>query len=217
MILESIVTTVDRYGRVNIAPMGPAVGDDFSTASVDDLVFELRPFSSSQTYKNLLANHTATIHVTDNVDLFAFAVTGGLDDSESLRSMVNCFEDRFFILNDCHRWFAVEIEKNDLRPHDFEKQTIPIRYRLTCRVKHSGVVRPFFGFNRAKHAVVEAAILASRVGILPIDQIRAKLESLQPLVDKTGGQPEIDAFERVKRFVTQVKHDQSLMRSNAPT
>ena len=50
-----------------------------------------------------------------------------------------------------------------------------------------GRVRDFFGFNRAQHAVLEAAILATRVGLLPAGEIFAQLERLRPLVAKTGG------------------------------
>ncbi|TWU37682.1 hypothetical protein Q31b_44710 [Novipirellula aureliae] len=215
MILESIVTTVDQRGRVNIAPMGPSVDEGFQTAMVDELVFELRPFSSSQTYKNLVANRTATIHVTDNVDLFSRAVTGGFENGEDVRSMVDCLDDQFYVLRDCHRWFAVEIDESITVSNDREKSGEAIRHRFVCHVKQTGIVRPFFGFNRAKHAVVEAAILASRIGILPIEQIRIELESLQPLVDKTGGKTEMDAFDRIKRLVDGVTPNRSLLQSNA--
>ena len=48
MILEGIVTTISETGEVNIAPMGPHVDDAMKR-------FVLRPFPTSQTYKNLKA------------------------------------------------------------------------------------------------------------------------------------------------------------------
>ena len=55
-------------------------------------------------------------------------------------------------------------------------------------------LREFFGFNRAKHAVVEAAILATRTAFLPREQIMAEYERLAVLVEKTGGERETEAF-----------------------
>ena len=55
---------------------------------------------------------------------------------------------------------------------------------------HVGRHRDFFGFNRAKHAVVEAAILATRTDFLPLAEIEAEYRKLAVLVDKTGGEAE---------------------------
>ena len=64
------------------------------------------------------------------------------------------------------------------------------RTTIDCRVIAQGEVRPFFGFNRAKHAVLEAAILATRIGIIPADEIRREIERLAILVQKTAGHQE---------------------------
>ena len=48
MILEGIVTTISPSGDINIAPMGPRVDADMKR-------FLLRPFSTSQTYRNVRA------------------------------------------------------------------------------------------------------------------------------------------------------------------
>jgi len=51
--------------------------------------------------------------------------------------------------------------------------------------------------------VVEAAILASRVQFLPKEQILAELERLEEPVEKTGGPEEREAFDLLRRFVTE--------------
>ncbi|MAR13923.1 MAG: hypothetical protein CL681_28610, partial [Blastopirellula sp.] len=61
--------------------------------------------------------------------------------------------------------------------------------------------RDFFGFNRAKHAVLEAAIFATRVDFLPEREIRAEWERLQIIVDKTAGDQERRAFEFLTQFI----------------
>ena len=65
----------------------------------------------------------------------------------------------------------------------------------------SGELRPFLGFNRAKHAVLEAAILATRVGILPDDEIRREMERLAVPVEKTAGAEEREAFELLRDYI----------------
>jgi hypothetical protein len=64
-----------------------------------------------------------------------------------------------------------------------------------------GRLRDFFGFNRAKHAVLEAAILATRTQFLPPDRVLAQLGELAPLVEKTGGAAEKRAFAFLRSYV----------------
>jgi hypothetical protein len=68
-------------------------------------------------------------------------------------------------------------------------------------VRFTGRNRDFFGFNRGKHAVVEAAILATRVALLPKDSILAEFDRLRILVEKTGGQPEHEALALLTDYV----------------
>ena len=60
-------------------------------------------------------------------------------------------------------------------------------------------------FNRAKHAVVEAAILPTRTAILPLDEIGAEYRKLAVLIDKTGGAQERAAFDLLRQYVQQIK------------
>lgn len=183
MILEAIVTTGNASGDVNIAPMGPLVEPPDWTR------FTLRPFNTSTTYRNLIDTGRAVIHVTDDVRLFARAAVGHVA-SQGIVAPVD--HARWWRLRDCHRWFAVEVtDVVDTDP----------RAEMRCRVVHERVVRPFFGFNRAKHAVIEAAILATRTHLLDADKIDQELARLEPLIDKTAGPDEADAFETLRRAI----------------
>ena len=75
------------------------------------------------------------------------------------------------------------------------------RTRIEAEVVHTGRVRDFFGLNRAKHAVVEAAILATRTAFLPRDDILAEYRKLAVVVQKTGGDQERQAFELLQAYV----------------
>lgn len=192
MILESLVTSVDAEGRVNLAPMGPVVIGDLSSADLSGVRFQLRPFLSSRTFANVSVHRHAVVHVSDDVMTFARAAVGQIDDDEVIGLVHRLDDTDWWPLIDCHRWFAVEIES--VKAGELKSQ-------MDCRIVRSGVVRPFFGFNRAKHAVLEAAILATRTHVLAVEDIRDQLARLQPLIDKTAGPREHAAFALLTRTI----------------
>mgnify|MGYP001298478664 CR=1 FL=1 len=187
MILEGLVTTLDHDGAMHLAPMGPHV------ASEDFDQFELRPFSTSQTCRNLQRLGEGVLHVTDDALLLAQAAIGSVAPRPETRSASKV---RGFVLADCCRYFEFRITAIDASQE---------RVRMSARVVHAGRVRDFFGFHRARHAVVEAAILATRVGILPAEQIAAEFARLRPLIDKTGGPREHQAFALLERHVAAMR------------
>jgi uncharacterized protein len=192
MILEGIVTTIDAGGRLHIAAMGPRVD-----AEMKRLL--LRPFPSSQTYQNLVAHGEGVLHVTDDVLLLARAALG---EVEPIPPHQPASEVRGFVLTDACRYYEFRVRSVD----DSDQ-----RVRIDAEVVHTGRFRDFFGFNRAKHAVVEAAILATRTDFLPLDDIDAEYRKLAVLVEKTGGEQERAAFAFLRGHL-----DQALgMRSKA--
>jgi len=185
MILEGIVTTVSPTGELNIAPMGPRVGDAMDR-------FLLRPFPTAQTYRNLKAHGEGVLHVTDDVLLLARAAVGPV---EPLPKLLPATRVRGQILADACRYYEFRVASVDERGE---------RVRIEAEVVHAGRLRDFFGFNRAKHAVVEAAILATRTEFLPIEEIEAEYRKLGVLVDKTGGRQEREAFDFLQNYVAAV-------------
>lgn len=184
MILEGIVTTRNEDGSVNISPMGPLVEEQMRS-------FTLRPFQTSQTYQNLKARPSGVLHVTDDVLLIARSAIGLLDETPAMTWVESV--DGFAIDSAC-RWYAFRVESID------ESQP---RTTIKCHVIETRRVRDFFGFNRGKHAVLEAAILATRIGILADAEISEQFAGLEIIVGKTGGAQEISAFELLKTFVMQ--------------
>ncbi len=182
MILEGIVTTLGPAGEVNVAPMGPNVDSGMTR-------LELRPFRSSHTYANLAARGEGVFHVTDDVLLLARAAVGapGLPPPLFPAAAV-----RGAVLRDACRYYEFRVFGRDERGE---------RAVLDAEVVHSARLRDFFGFNRAKHAVVEAAILATRTAFLPAAEIAAEFRRLAPLVEKTGGDPERAAFALLEEHV----------------
>lgn len=185
LILEGLLLTLDAQGRPHLAPMGPRVD-----RSLTELV--LRPFRTSHTFANLAACPWAVFHITDDVELVARAAIGQLDALPALVPIADFPAPR---LADTCRWLACHVPMVDARQE---------RVELPCQIVARGEVRPFFGLNRAKHAVVEAAILATRVHLLPRDEILAELGRLAPLVLKTGGCQEHAAWQLLDTFLTRV-------------
>jgi hypothetical protein len=83
------------------------------------------------------------------------------------------------------------------------------RTTITVETVAQGRQRDFLGFNRAKHAVVEAAILASRTAFLPVREMLLEFPRLAILVDKTGGPSERAAFDLLYRHVRTVAEQQA--------
>ena len=169
MILEGIVTSLATDGSVHVAPMGPHV-----EAEVFDR-FLLKPFFTAQTYRNLISHGEGVLHVVDDVLLLARAAVGALPSPPPVLAAGHV---RGWILRDACRWFEFRIVRRDEQGE---------RAELEAEVIHAGRFRDFFGFNRAKHAVVEAAILATRIALLPRGEIEAEFLKLAVLVRKTGG------------------------------
>lgn len=175
MILEGLVTTTSPDGSMHLAPMGPRVADDWGS-------FLLRPFPTSKTYRNLKAHPQGVLHVTDDVLLLAQAAVGHAPK----QPWIPASRVSGFVLPSACRFFEFEVQDLD------ETQE---RMQIQATVVHRGTLRDFFGLNRAKHAVVEAAILATRIHLLPADEIRADYRKLRILVEKTGGSAEHQAFD----------------------
>lgn len=77
------------------------------------------------------------------------------------------------------------------------------RPRLICRPVREAMHRPFQGFNRAQSAVLELAILASRLDWLPSDKVEREIEYLRIAIDKTAGPREQEAWDWLMTRVTE--------------
>jgi hypothetical protein len=185
MILEGIATTLSPSGNLNIAPMGPRVD-----GPIDHLL--LRPFPTSQTYRNLKAHGEGVFHVTDDVLLLARAALGPVEPPPVVQPAGHV---RGFVLQDACRYYEFRVRSMDERQE---------RVAIEVEVVHAGRLRDFFGFNRAKHAVVEAAILATRTDFLPLAEIEADYRKLAVIIEKTGGDQEHQAFDLLRNHLARV-------------
>lgn len=171
MILETIVTTRNSEGKTHIAPMG---------VHVDSENFIVLPFRPSTTLNNFMETKVGVINFCDDVRVFAGCLTGRRDwplkPAEHIAGEVL----------DCalaHAEVSIgHIEDDAVRP------------KLFCKTQTTIIHRPFKGFNRAQFSVLEAAILISRLNMLPLEKIESEIAYLQIGLDKTAGPRELEAW-----------------------
>jgi uncharacterized protein len=184
MIRETIVTTLSEEGKVHIAPLGLiAEGEGWIIA----------PFRPSTTLDNLRATPYAVANFTDDVLIFASCLVGRKEwpTRPSTHVPGAVLEGTL-----AHAELQVDhVQEDEQRP------------RFHCRVVHEASHAPFKGFNRAQAAVIEAAILASRLHMLPREKIERELGYLQIAVEKTAGPREHEAWRMlVEKIEDHYKH-----------
>jgi hypothetical protein len=177
-IVETVTTTINPDGSVNCAAMGVEWGDE---------IIIIKPYRSTRTLRNLQAVGAAVVNLTDDILLFTQAALGDPQPPTRPAAAIDGA-----VLADACSWREVTVEAIDASGP---------RARVSTRVVQRGIGREFLGFNRARHAVLEASIIASRARWLPAAEIRAELERLQVLVDKTAGPREREAMELVRGHV----------------
>lgn len=178
MIIETIVTSVAEDGAVNVAPMGVEWGDQ---------IIVLKPFLETATYRNLVATRAAVVNLTDDVRVFARAAISNPPYPTFPATVI-----RGAVLADCCSWREVHVRSID---------STPPRSRIQTEVVHRGTCREFIGFNRARHAVIEAAIYVTRLHLLPRAFIDSELARLQVIVDKTAGPDELEAMVLLAEYI----------------
>lgn len=171
MIVETIVTTLNAKGEAHIAPLG---------LIADETGWIVAPFRPSRTLDNLLANPFAVASHTDDVRVFAGCITGRRDWPLVPAGAVNGVR-----LEGAVSHWELEVDRltDDAQ-----------RPRFHCRLVQAVSHRPWTGFNRAQAAVLELAVLSTRLGMLPPEKIEAELTYLQIAIDKTAGERELEAW-----------------------
>ncbi len=167
MIYETVLVTRNAQGAPHIAPMG--------MREERDLVV-LAPFRPSATLDNLEATRCVVVNMTDDVSIIAGCLTGRRD-----WPVVPVKHIHGARLAGALAHLECEVEKIE---------DDPVRPKFFCRVVHRQTHAPFKGFNRAQAAVLEAAILVSRLHMLPREKIDDELQYLSIAIDKTAGERE---------------------------
>lgn len=175
MIFEVIVSTGNPP---NFAPMGVIFDGKYVT---------IRPYRTTTTYRNLTETNCGVVNVTDNVLIFAQSALSDVQFSSSTANVVDSH-----ILKDVCRWYEFVVKDVS----EGER-----RVEFFCEIVHEGKKKDFFGFNRGKHAVIEATILATRQNLHEKLFLKRELEKYRMVVEKTGGKQEREAMDFINNYI----------------
>ncbi len=168
-INEIILISENADGTPHIAPFGMRERGE---------LLLIAPFRPSASLDNLISGRPATVNTTDDVRVFAGALTG------RRQWPVNKL-DGAWVLSSALSYRSLKlakVEEDEQRPH------------LYFEVKKEGNLKPFQGYNRAQAAVIELCVLVSRLNRLPLEKILAEMEYLQIAIDKTASEQELEAW-----------------------
>ncbi len=180
-ILESIVVTTDGQGGRHLVPFGLIPESDG---------FVVAPFRPSPTIANLERHPYLSAAAPADVRVIAGCVTGRRD-----WAVVPCERVPGLRLRDALAHAELEV---------VEVRDDPQRPRFRCRVAHRAVHDAAFGFNRAQAAVIEAAILSTRLHMLPPEKVASEMAYLAIAVEKTAGPAEAEAWGWIEEKVAGV-------------
>jgi hypothetical protein len=177
LIRETLVVTADAQGIAHMAPMGAQM----LTLADGARGVLLQPFSPSTTLDNLRRRACASLNHVDDVRIIAGCLTGRRSWPLLAAEHIPCAR------------LAAALSHVELQVDHVEED--PQRPRFFLRVIHEVVHAPFPGFNRAKAAIIEAAILVSRRHMLPAEKIEREFDYLRIAIDKTAGDEEREAWD----------------------
>jgi uncharacterized protein len=178
LCIETIFSTLDEAGKPNFAPMGIVWNEESLT---------VRPFRSSQTCRNLLSSGYGVANLSD--DVLAYVQCGLYD------AVLPSFPSRSVpgvVFQRTCSWRELAVIS-----HGGSSDRAEVR----CRVVHEERQKDFLGFCRAGSAVLEAAILATRVAMCDPKTVAEKLTQFEEIVEKTGGHNERQAFQLVREYI----------------
>jgi hypothetical protein len=186
-IVETIVTTIDASGVSHIAPLG---------LIADGSGWIVAPFQPSRTLDNLRTVPFAVASHTDDVRVFAGCITGRRD-----WPVIAADQIRGVRLAEALTHWELEVKsvtEDAQRP------------RFHCRIVHQATHAPFEGFNRAQAAVIECAVLVTRLKMLPPEKVEAELKYLDIAIAKTAGEREQVAWSWLMERIDAWRRDQGI-------
>ncbi len=184
MIFETIISTVNSQGDAHVTPFGIQLQDGLVVIS---------PYKPSATLDNILTTQYAVMNLTDDVRVFAGALTRRQAWELTPADKITGYRLTETLVH--KELKLVKINEDTLRP------------QLFLEVIHEVQHQAFLGFNRAQAAVIELAVLVSRLNMLTKDKVLSEMQYLQIAVDKTAGERELQAWswltEKVINFYAQ--------------
>ena len=184
-VRETLVTTKNADESIKVSPLG---------VYIDDKILKLKPFKPSKSLENILRNESGVINYVDDVRIFASCITNKeIQINFKKVSKIDCSRIEKAI---SHTEFIVKDIKDDNQ-----------RPTIICEPINEETHKMFYGFNRAKSAIIELCILASRLGIIEDSKIKKEISYLKIAIEKTAGENELEAWNWLIEYIKNYKED----------
>ena len=182
-VRETIVTTKNIDNSIKISPLG---------IYIDEEILRIKPFKPSISLDNILRNKSGVINYVDDVRVFASCIVkNDLKIELTKVDKIDCSRIKSAV---SHTEFIIDHVKDDnLRP------------TIICKPVNEEIHRMYYGLNRAKSAVLELCILASRLGIIDDEKIKNEIKYLNIAIEKTAGESEIEAWLWLNEYINKYR------------
>ena len=199
MIFETIIITVNSQNEPHISPFGVRYEQDKVIIS---------HYKPSITLDNIVATKMATLNITDDVRIFAGALTGNINNDalqpQGLSPQNIPAEAGYSYLKpNIHAGYRLAHALSHIDLALIEVKDGAQRPQLIMQKVAEFNHKPFTGFNRAQAAVIELCILVSRLHMLPKDKVMTEMQYLQIAIDKTAGERELEAWGWLAKKIEQ--------------
>ena len=191
---ETIITTANRNGSLNAAPIGILCGGN-------DKVM-CRIFKGRHTLENILEQKEFTANITQNPELFTWSLLDNLeaDDFNEDKSIKNV---------DCY--FKCEVTSIK----EAVKQSDPVKKKGEANVIKADVTeliinKPVKAYNRAFSYVIECLTNFSRIDIVDDEKRKYYLDSFKEayrVVKKVGSKKDKEAMDKIKNKLNEKGYD----------
>lgn len=191
---ETIISTSNSDGTLNAAPIGILCRGKNKVMC--------RIFKGSHTLENIISNKEFIVNITQDPELFTWALLDNLQASD--------FDENKSVKNvDCY--FKCEVTSIK----EAVKQSDPIKKKSEANVIKADVVdliinNPVKVYNRAFSCVIESLANFSRLDIVDDEKRKYYLDSFKEsyrVVKKVGSKQDKDAMDRIKRKIIEKGYD----------
>ena len=179
VIIEAVLTTLNSDKTPHFSTAGVKLNAD---------IVEFYLYKSSKTAENLINTKKGVINITDSALHIVKSALSEPDFEVHKTADTNCF----YLKNSCRY-----LEFNAAEAAEKKE-----KYLIRADIISRNNLREYIGFNRASNLLVEAAVMASRIGIsCSSEEARNFLQKNRRIIIKTAGAAEIKCYNFLKKYL----------------
>ena len=186
LLYETIVTTVNKDGTSNAAPIGVICKDK------EEIVVYLH--HGSKTVRNIKRNHSFIVNILKDPLVFVESTLGDLPD----KYFAN-YKNEFYVKNADAYFMAQVTSLKDVEKEDKfgVSVTSVLRAKVLDIIKNKEHVEPL---NRAIYGIIEGLVYLTRMEMVSGEMeklYRHRMEEISRIVNKVGGEEHKKAMKKI--------------------